>query len=145
MPSPTDTQQEKKEFGAYLRRLRNNAGLTQLELATSLGMSTHNQIVRYEAGKDMPRGLVVTRWLGACGVKISEPPTGILRSTREILISIEESTKHPGVERESRDAPSSDGANVEWRGGYDAGHQAGHEAGFAAGWRAAAAIVADAQ
>ncbi|MCF8042424.1 MAG: helix-turn-helix domain-containing protein [Desulfarculaceae bacterium] len=56
-----------EQFGARLRALRNAAFLTQEELAKKAGIST-GQIVRYEAGKNIPREAIQLSLAEALGV-----------------------------------------------------------------------------
>ena len=65
-------------LGEKLRRLRKAQGLTQGELAEKVGVGI-NTIVRYETGKNSPKGEIlelITKELGAKIVVIPEKELG---------------------------------------------------------------------
>lgn len=53
-----------------LRKAREHAGLTQLELAESIGVA-RNSVSNYESGATKPRQIVLNQWSLATGVPLS--------------------------------------------------------------------------
>ena len=66
-------------FGAVMRRLRIERGLSQEELALRLDMSSHAHISRLESGKKQPTLDMVFRLADALGVEAWE----IVKSMKE--------------------------------------------------------------
>ncbi len=62
---------QKKIFGGRLRALRNNAGLTQRQLAEKSGYTT-SVIARYEAGGVLPRPQAIEKLAAALGVPVAD-------------------------------------------------------------------------
>jgi transcriptional regulator with XRE-family HTH domain len=83
----------KTTAGKCLRALREKAGLTQVELASQMGLSPNRgqaYIGKLEVGPDDPVFLAVVRFIRACGVKwedfcaLYDPPPNPRVDTREI-------------------------------------------------------------
>lgn len=55
-----------KDYAEYIKAVRKNAGLTQKELAESIGVAT-GTIQQYELGKRQPRFEVMDKIRAACG------------------------------------------------------------------------------
>lgn len=58
-----------------LRKAREHAGMTQLELATAIGVA-RNSVSNYESGATKPRQIVLNQWSLATGVPVSWLMTG---------------------------------------------------------------------
>jgi transcriptional regulator with XRE-family HTH domain len=65
--------------GAQLRRLREEARLSQEDLGERLGLGRH-QVSRVENGTRATSHLVLARWLEACGYRLTaeHQTTGVL-------------------------------------------------------------------
>ena len=56
------------EIGAFLKALRERAGISRTKISKLLGMQFTN-IVRWERGEQIPRTDAFFRYLAACGIK----------------------------------------------------------------------------
>ncbi len=63
--------QQRRLFGERLRTLRKNANLTQQQLAEKAGLKAP-VIVRYEAGRALPRPQAIEKLAAALGVPVSD-------------------------------------------------------------------------
>ena len=80
------------EAGSLLRRVRQEAGLTQREMAVRAGTS-QPAVAAYEAGRQTPTLGTLERLLAACGHelvvttrRVSSPPTAALLSRNRVRI-----------------------------------------------------------
>lgn len=64
-------EQQRRLFGERLRALRKSAGLTQQQLADRAGFKSP-VIVRYEAGRALPRPQAIEKLAAALGVPVSD-------------------------------------------------------------------------
>jgi transcriptional regulator with XRE-family HTH domain len=64
-----------RDLRAWLRELREAAGLTQEELAAAIGTDRRN-VHRWEVAGHDPGGTMLLRLLSALGVRIEPPPPG---------------------------------------------------------------------
>jgi transcriptional regulator with XRE-family HTH domain len=71
----------KEQFGVNLRRLRDAAGLTQLDLALECGMDMA-EISRYELGQRDPRLSTIARLAAGLDLDAAELVRGIALSDR---------------------------------------------------------------
>ncbi|MBE2317811.1 helix-turn-helix domain-containing protein [Solirubrobacter sp. CPCC 204708] len=71
MTSPVEASQTEPHFGEIIKRLRQEAGLSQAGLAAAVGIHTR-QITRYENGEQQPVLGVAQRLAQALGVSLDE-------------------------------------------------------------------------
>jgi transcriptional regulator with XRE-family HTH domain len=71
----------KEQFGMNLRRLRDAAGLTQLDLALECGMEMA-EISRYELGQRDPRLSTIARLAAGLGLDPADLVSGVRPSPR---------------------------------------------------------------
>ncbi len=57
------------ELAALLRQMRREAGLTQIELAASIGIH-QPQVSAVESGKQLPKTDMLIPWIQACGGRL---------------------------------------------------------------------------
>ncbi len=69
----------RREGGAWLRRMRENAGLSQRDLATAVGADYYSFISQLEAGKGRVPVAQVELWAKALKVRRSEFAKGLLK------------------------------------------------------------------
>lgn len=81
------------QLGAALRDARKRAGLTQPQLAATLGV-THSTISRIETGRRSTGIDLVTRWYAACGLLLESIDVHGPRHARTIAVAVAELPEH---------------------------------------------------
>lgn len=67
---PTSSMRLDQPIGAFVRRLREQSGLSQTELAARVG-TTQSAVSRWEHGRDEPRVSTLASIVRACGLTAS--------------------------------------------------------------------------
>lgn len=82
MSTQTHAQVPTWTLGDRLRKARETAGLTQIELSGMLGIA-RNTVGNYELGESEPKAALLARWATACGVPAVWLAFGIDDSSRK--------------------------------------------------------------
>lgn len=70
------------DVGAWIKRARENAGLTQEELAHHLGLSTKASVSAYETGKQIPNARSIIEIVNLCKMPFNYPPSSTVIGTQ---------------------------------------------------------------
>ena len=84
----------KPALGAWLRKLRTTAGLTQAEVGAALGGIEARSIRRWENSGDVPGGLVLLRLLDAYGIEVPTAPDSSPRAVNVELLELRQEIQH---------------------------------------------------
>jgi transcriptional regulator with XRE-family HTH domain len=76
-----------RQLSQYLKRLRTNAGLSQIEAAHAVGTDSRN-LRRWENGGDVPGGLMFMKLLQAYGVEIPDLPASPPKAVNAELLAL---------------------------------------------------------